>query len=671
MRTPLKDGFARLAQSLRTTDSNHVTLLIVMLPLTIAICLSLWIVRASIPLVEVPSDTGQWDLRAADFEDTAIRFSGAVEYIPGALLTPEEFAARSDEAIPLDTAGATSRLGTSRIRLLVPDNTNYVVSESAPLSSDRIFINGVWMEDLGTPGESAATATEGHAFFYYTVRPQNGVIEIVQQVSNFSFHSAGEQAGYVIGTPEMMRSFVARNFVTTGSLMGCYAAFLLVHLVLWLSFRKYRANFYCALFCAVWFFRGAVTGPNVALAIFPGISWTLALQVEYLTISLALPLLLMVVRILFPGVVQKWFPLGATLASVLFAGVLLFADSPLSSFALLGFQGVLVLTILYLVIRLIRKVRRPDLSQILVLLGSGVFMYASVRDILFEDGIFIFPAGAYNNDPFAQIALLFFVCLLMAAMLLNTMKEIQQNAEREKQLAAENSLLDHSNKFRNDLINTIAHETNTPLAVLSGYADIVAMSLRAQGVDGQHVADLDMISTEAHHISELMQGLQQVARTKDVGAERTELNFTEMIAQTSRLYEHILSRKKTRLILDITEQLPPVYGNAVSLTQVIFNLLSNASKHTEGGELVLKVRREGLSLVVWVNDTGTGISPEFLPHVFEWRAHDDPEGTGLGLNLCKRIIDLHEGDISVESELGKGTSVRFTLPLYQGGHSNA
>jgi signal transduction histidine kinase len=632
----------------------------------VAVCLSVWIVRASTPIAEVQSDTGQWDLRTADFEKTAVRFSGSVEYISGELLTPAEFDERSDEAICLDTAGIDSRFGTSRITLLVPEGSNYTISESAPLTSDRIFINGVWMEDLGIPGTTPETTTNGNAFVYYTVQPQGGVIEIVQQVSNFSFRTTERQAGYVLGTPEMMRSFIARDFGTTGSLMGSYAALVLVHLVLWLLFRKYWANLYCALFSLVWFFRGAVTGPNIALAMFPGIPWALSLQVEYLTVPIAVPLFLMVIRALFPRVIQNWFFIATIIASALFTGIVLFADSLTMSFAVLGYQAVLLLIVSYITIRLVQKIRKVDLSQALVLIGGAIFMYTAVRDILFYNGIFIFPAGVYSNDPLAQVGLLLLVYLLMAAMLLNTLREMQRNRENEQRLAAENALLDHSNTVRNDLINTISHETMTPLAVLSGYADIVAMDLREKGVDEQHAADLDMISTEAQHIAELMQSLQEMARAKDANSEKRELNFAEVIQQAARLYEHILSRRKTRLVIDVPADLPLVYGNAAGLTQVIFNLLSNAEKHTENGEVVLKARQEGDLLAVWVTDTGTGINPGFLPHAFEWRAHDDPEGTGLGLNLVKQIIDMHDGEIELESELAKGTSVRFTLPLYRG-----
>jgi signal transduction histidine kinase len=310
-------------------------------------------------------------------------------------------------------------------------------------------------------------------------------------------------------------------------------------------------------------------------------------------------------------------------------------------------------------------IREPDFQQVLVLLGEAIFMYAAVRDILFYNHIYIFPYGAYSNDPLSEVALLLLVFMLLAAMLLNTMQEIRDQRDKEQRLASENALLEHSNRLRTDIMNTISHETKTPLAVLSGYAEIVAMELRSKGVDEQHAADLDMISAEARNVAELMQGLQEMARIKDASAEKSEVDLCEVVTQTARLYVHILERRNTQLILDLPKDLPPIYGNAAGLTQVLFNLLSNAGKHTENGTVTIAVREMGDCLSVTVTDTGEGIAQDFIPHAFEWRTHDDPAGTGLGLSICHQIITMHDGDIALESEEGKGTVVTFIVPLYK------
>ena len=207
-------------------------LLWIALPLMLIFCATVWLIQGSLPITAVWSENGMWDLREIDFSSTNVRFTGKVEYIPNALLTPEEFAEHEDLAEIVDTYGHTASYGTSRIRLLVPPGTDYVVSESSPLASDRIYINGAWMEDIGTPGADREAAVEGDVLFSYTVRAEEGVIELVQQVANYAHRKNESQSGYVVGTIPMMRAFVSRTYAVAALLAGCFMTLFLVHITL-------------------------------------------------------------------------------------------------------------------------------------------------------------------------------------------------------------------------------------------------------------------------------------------------------------------------------------------------------------------------------------------------------------------------------------------------------
>jgi signal transduction histidine kinase len=129
-----------------------------------------------------------------------------------------------------------------------------------------------------------------------------------------------------------------------------------------------------------------------------------------------------------------------------------------------------------------------------------------------------------------------------------------------------------------------------------------------------------------------------------------------------------LEHKNTTLTVTVPEELPPVFANADELTQVIFNLLQNARYHTEDGAVTINAEFADEEIIVAVADTGSGGSPEFLPHAFERGSHDNPDGTGLGLSICKDIVEAHGGVISMESEFQKGTAVTFTLPADKEGN---
>lgn len=226
--------------------------------------------------------------------------------------------------------------------------------------------------------------------------------------------------------------------------------------------------------------------------------------------------------------------------------------------------------------------------------------------------------------------------------------------------------LDRLNHMKTELMTTISHEARTPLAVLASYSGLVAMELRDKGVDAQTASDLDKIAFEAKRVAGLIDGMNRLTLPDTDAEKRMSIDLSEIILQTARLYRHIMERCGVELSIDIAENLPPVLGNPEELTQVPFNLLQNAKNHTFSGSVTVKARRDGDQITVSVEDTGTGVSPELLPRVFERGVHGDGNGTGLGLAICKEIIEAHNGTIRMESELNKGTAVTFILPVYKG-----
>jgi signal transduction histidine kinase len=227
----------------------------------------------------------------------------------------------------------------------------------------------------------------------------------------------------------------------------------------------------------------------------------------------------------------------------------------------------------------------------------------------------------------------------------------------------ENTALDRVNRMKSDLMATVSHETRTPLAVMSGYAELIAKELRRKGVDAQTADDLDQISEEIQRIAVILEEMQRLSRESDNTASRDWVQLSDIINQSARLYTPILERKNTTLTVSLADALPPVFANAGELTQILFNLLQNSRNHTENGAVTIGAELTDGEIAVTVSDTGTGISPEFLPFAFERGSHGDPDGSGLGLAICKEIAEAHGGKITIESELCKGAAVTFTLPL--------
>lgn len=207
----------------------------------------------------------------------------------------------------------------------------------------------------------------------------------------------------------------------------------------------------------------------------------------------------------------------------------------------------------------------------------------------------------------------------------------------------------------------VAHEVNTPLAVISTYAQMLAKQVSG---DDQKSKLLDKIAKQTFRASEIVNSLLNFSRTSPTDFVEVDLN--RVIRETLSLIEHQLNKTQIQLKLNLKEDLPAIKGNAGKLQQVFLNLFLNArDAMPAGGLLAIRTASEDGTLRVSVADTGTGISPENLSRIFDpfFTTKGARKGTGLGLSVSYGIVREHGGSIEAESELGAGARFHLEFPL--------
>jgi len=212
----------------------------------------------------------------------------------------------------------------------------------------------------------------------------------------------------------------------------------------------------------------------------------------------------------------------------------------------------------------------------------------------------------------------------------------------------------------------VAHEVNTPLAVISSYAQ---MLLKQANGDSNMSGILEKITRQTFRASEIVNNLLNFSRTNS--SEFSDINVNKIIAETVTLLEHQFKTSRIKLQTDLDVNLPLIYGNAGKLQQVFLNLFVNAKDAMAGTDGTLKVQTSnngGVSIVV--SDTGAGIAPEHITKIYDpfFTTKNAPRegqsrGTGLGLSVTYGIIQEHAGKIRVESNPGQGTSFYLEFPL--------
>jgi two-component system NtrC family sensor kinase len=211
----------------------------------------------------------------------------------------------------------------------------------------------------------------------------------------------------------------------------------------------------------------------------------------------------------------------------------------------------------------------------------------------------------------------------------------------------------------------VAHEVNTPLAVISSYTQMLSKQLQG---DAQKAALLEKITRQTFRASEIVNNLLNFSRTS--GSEIGDVDVNKVIADTLALLEHQFKVAKVEVHNTPEPRLPAIQGNAGRLQQVFLNLFLNAKDAMPGGGTLRIATLNGESVSVCVSDTGSGIAPEHIQRIYDpffttktAPREGQPRGTGLGLSVTYGIIQEHAGKIRVESHPGQGTTFTLDFPL--------
>jgi len=207
----------------------------------------------------------------------------------------------------------------------------------------------------------------------------------------------------------------------------------------------------------------------------------------------------------------------------------------------------------------------------------------------------------------------------------------------------------------------VAHEVNTPLAVISNYIQMLAKQIPA---DDPRQKTIERIVKQTFRASEIVNNLLNFSRTG--AAEFVEVDLNSVLEETLTLVQHPLKTARVNVIKNYKEQLPPVLGSITRLQQVFLNLFMNArDAMPNGGMVEVRTAAQNGSVEVEVTDTGTGIPPENLHRIFDpfFTTKASGRGTGLGLSVSYGIIKEHAGKVDVRSTPGKGTSFRLEFPV--------
>ena len=260
----------------------------------------------------------------------------------------------------------------------------------------------------------------------------------------------------------------------------------------------------------------------------------------------------------------------------------------------------------------------------------------------------------------------------------------QKVKERTLELKEANRKLEEADRIKTEFLSTVSHELRTPLAAVLGFAKIISKrfdsvifpnlrldedTVRASVLKVKN--NINTIISEGERLTDLINDLLDVTKIEagKVEWEMKPVSVAEIIKLASDITSSTFEQHGLELECDVENDLSEISGDKYRLEQVLINLFSNAIKFTENGYIRCRAWMINSEILISVKDTGEGINRDDQERVFEKFRQisivpkDKPRGTGLGLPICKEIVNRHGGRIWVESEPGKGSTFSFTLPV--------
>jgi signal transduction histidine kinase len=246
-----------------------------------------------------------------------------------------------------------------------------------------------------------------------------------------------------------------------------------------------------------------------------------------------------------------------------------------------------------------------------------------------------------------------------------------RNIQYNEELARKNEELTHLDQLKSDFMATMSHELRTPLTSVIGYSDMLLSGVTGELNERQN----NFVSSILTNGESLLNLINDVLDLTKIEAGRLELNLEAVDLRSALLgvlpvVKPRAADKRIKVSTYLPTDVPTIIADPAKFNQVLLNLLTNAIKYThENGNVSVEARGQEGFVEIWVTDTGIGIGQEDIDRIFQRFTQVDSSasrsqgGTGLGLAITKELVELHGGQIRVQSKLGKGSSFIFTVPI--------
>ncbi|WNS77385.1 ATP-binding protein [Bacillus sp. DTU_2020_1000418_1_SI_GHA_SEK_038] len=250
------------------------------------------------------------------------------------------------------------------------------------------------------------------------------------------------------------------------------------------------------------------------------------------------------------------------------------------------------------------------------------------------------------------------------------MVSVQSNFNNLQENSVLSNIESHDFSMESDNLSNVsklaaafAHEIRNPLTTIKGYIQLIKPYLIERGKE--HYADIAL--NEINRANDLIIDLLNFEKSQT--SQKREVSLNQLISNIASLFEGEGLINKIKIDVQPSQENPSILGNEKQLKQVLINILKNAIESLYNGakdrkQITLALKKEASHAYIIIEDNGCGMTAETIEHIFTPFYTTKETGTGIGLPICKKIIEAHNGSFHINSSAGKGTIMTLTLPLY-------
>ncbi len=614
------------------------------------------------------AEKGVIDLTAVSLTSDIVTLSGEWEFYWQQLLQPDDFNKTTPRLCGYITFPGTwnsIKIGdrhlpghgyaTVRLHLRFKDEPRrLMLSVPFPLTSYRLWVNGEEILGNGKVGTSPNATLPQLLNRVATLTTLPKECDIIMQISNYSHVRGGLESEIEIGPEKVVQNRLMKRLAFDLFIIGGLFLMGFYHFSLYMFRKKDISTLYFSITCLLFALFTTVNGERFLNIIYPNAGWEFIVKLDYLPHYLVLSVFILYLHSLFPDNSVKSITGTFIVLGVLFSAVVLFFPAKIYIYTLPLYEIIDLVGAFYIISILVRASIKKKESARVMLAGFLVLSVTVINDILYSNQIimtaYLIPVGFF--------VFIIFQSYIMSLRISTAFSQVEMFSEKLVAL----------DKLKDEFMANTSHELRTPLNGIIGIAQSLFDGI-AGVMSEQAKHNLIMIINSGKRLTNLINDILDFShlKNKTITLNKKPLNLYTVVDMVLQLTKHLTDNKSITLINDIPAEFPCVYADEDRLQQIMINLIGNAIKYTDDGTVTVRAVKDEEMCSISIEDTGIGIPADqferiFMP--FEQASNATFRGfsgTGIGLAITKKLVELHGGVITVESVEGKGSKFTFSL----------